>query len=305
MKIRKWYYAAERSRYAQMEDEELAETRIEKEEETQTEGTNTEYTTDTSEVVKGKEAEANEIKRETGRPAERSARNRLLSAEEFWALLACFLAPVGGAIILHTIRSQLNRPSEGLVANSSLTLFVAVAEFRPLSHVLNLKTAHLARMQRLRDPENRLRPDTTGLQDLIRRVTDLEARIAEPLRVVSDSESKMNAMVHQNLQSQLDALYRAVRRYEKRHATFEKRTEDRFKALEAEVKDALALAAAAARTGQQPGLVSQALTWLISLGWNAFNAGWAILTYPWRLTGYMASEARSWLWGTDRRRRRG
>ncbi|KAF2272752.1 uncharacterized protein EI97DRAFT_461695 [Westerdykella ornata] len=297
----RWYHAAERSRDAEMEAKRSADSREENE------GFRAEeVSADTFGVAKGTGEEANKPE-EAALPSQHdtSAAERLLSEEEAWALLTCFLAPIAGAIVLHAIRSQLNRPPDGIVENTNLTLFVAVAEFRPLSHVLNLRTAHLTRAHRIPDAQNGARLDSAGLQDIVNRVTDLEERVAEPVRVIADSESsRMNAVAQKNLQSQLDALYRAVRRYEKRHVTFEQRTEERFKALEAEVKDALALAAAAARTAHRPGMVSRALTWLVTLASDVFNTGWAIVSYPWRLAHYMMSEAKSSLFVVSRPRQR-
>ena len=56
-------------------------------------------------------------------PAHEAATNELYT-HEMLALLSCFLFPLLGAYLLHTIRSQLSRPSEGLVSDYNLTIFL-------------------------------------------------------------------------------------------------------------------------------------------------------------------------------------
>ena len=43
-----------------------------------------------------------------------------------------------GAYLLHTIRGQLTRPSEGLVSDYNLTIFLCAAEIRPVSHLIKM-----------------------------------------------------------------------------------------------------------------------------------------------------------------------
>ena len=62
-------------------------------------------------------------------PAHEAATNELYT-HEVLALLSCFLFPLLGAYLLHTIRSQLSRPSEGLVSNYNLTIFLLASELR-------------------------------------------------------------------------------------------------------------------------------------------------------------------------------
>jgi len=61
-----------------------------------------------------------------------------LRMNEMLALLACFVGPCIGGWLLHAIRSQLSRPSEGLVSNFNLTIFVLAAELRPAAQVVKL-----------------------------------------------------------------------------------------------------------------------------------------------------------------------
>lgn len=62
--------------------------------------------------------------------------------------------------------------------------------------------------------------------------------------------------VQTTLQTQIDALNRAVRRYEKRATAQTMQTEARLQDLETRLRDALSLAAVAANYSQKPGVLS-------------------------------------------------
>ncbi|KAK2679852.1 hypothetical protein RAB80_005033 [Fusarium oxysporum f. sp. vasinfectum] len=66
---------------------------------------------------------------------------------EIIALASCFILPLLGAYLLHAIRSQLSRPSEGLVSNYNLTIFLLVAELRVLAVRRYEKKATLLQFQ--------------------------------------------------------------------------------------------------------------------------------------------------------------
>lgn len=219
--------------------------------------------------------------------------------------MCCFLGPILGAYLLHAIRSQLTRPAEGLVSDYNLTIFAMAAELRPVSHIIKLKQSRMTRLQRI------VRSDTSGrlakadAQDLSRRLAEVEERLAEPAAPASDVETvKISATVRQGLQPQLDALNRAVRRYEKRQAAQAIQSEARFGELETRLKDALSLAAAAARTGQKPGLVSMVFTWVIGTVTYCVQTSWAAVTYPFRVTISLATEVKSWLLNERQPRKR-
>ena len=92
------------------------------------------------------------------------------------------------------------------------------AELRPISHVIKLKQSRMVRLQRIVRPDTKDLSAKTDAPELSRRLAEVEARLAEPI-VSSDAETiKLSATVRQGLQPQLDALNRAVRRYEKRQA---------------------------------------------------------------------------------------
>ena len=182
-----------------------------------------------------------------------------LYIHEILALMSCLLLPLVAAYLLHTIRSQLSRPSEGLVSNYNLTIFVMVSELRVFSHMLKLvqsRTLHLRRVV-----ENSPFPSSVDagatLKELYARLERLESRSSAEEAivqqgVVSDSarakqEAAVTRDVRNAIQPELDALNRAVRRYEKKATMLQFQTESRFAAVDARLDDAIALAAAAAK----------------------------------------------------------
>ena len=193
-------------------------------------------------------------------PAHEAATNELYT-HEMLALLSCFLFPVLGAYLLHTIRSQLKRPSEGLVSNYNLTIFLLASELRPMAHLVKLiqsRTLHLQRVVNSNPYDNENGNEDGDVKDMLRRVEDLEARnsIAEPTPgndpVLNGKQSAiLTTEVRRTLQPDLDALNRAVRRYEKRATLQTFQTESRLLDLEARLNDAISLAAAAANNGQK------------------------------------------------------
>ncbi|KAF4968243.1 hypothetical protein FSARC_4334 [Fusarium sarcochroum] len=183
---------------------------------------------------------------------------------EITALASCFVLPLLGAYLLHAIRSQLSRPSEGLVSNYNLTIFLLVSELRVLSHMIKLvqsRTLHLQRV--VQGGPSKFQ--TTGnnnseqLEAVLARLERLESRVAadesiaaqEPKQESSTkTKQKDNAVardVRNAIQPELDALNRAVRRYEKKATLLQFQTESRFSGVDARLDDAIALAASAAK----------------------------------------------------------
>jgi len=205
-------------------------------------------------------------------PAHEAATNELYT-HEILALLSCFLFPLLGAYLLHTIRSQLTRPSEGLVSNYNLTIFLLASELRPMAHLVKLiqsRTLHLQRVVNS-NPYDTVNGKAVGdVKDLMRRLEDLEARnsIAETSQgseptLTGKQSAVLTTEVRRTLQPDLDALNRAVRRYEKRATLQAFQTESRLHELEARLSDAISLAAAAAKNGQgQRGFTGIILEWI-------------------------------------------
>ncbi|KAL5356532.1 hypothetical protein BJX96DRAFT_171698 [Aspergillus floccosus] len=204
-----------------------------------------------------------------------NAASKELQIHELVALASCFVFPIIGTWLLHTIRSKLSRPSEGLVSNYNLTIFLLASEIRPFSHLLKMvqaRTLHLQRVVASSYEDEKEKIDASTITDLIRRLDELEAHIAESAATRSsenteasgeeesaarDSEvtksviAEATADIRKAFQPDIDALTRAVRRYEKRTAITTQQTESRLHDLETQVRDAFSLAAAAQRSSSQ------------------------------------------------------
>lgn len=206
---------------------------------------------------------------DAGRPEQRQHHRRAAEAQaikelqihELAALASCFVFPVIGTWLLHAIRSSLSRPSEGLVSNYNLTIFLLASEVRPFAHLLKLvqaRTLHLQRIVASASDEDRV--DAGKVQDLTNRLEELEAHIAEaaaarlatsPSQEAPDAPNLITQAAveaRRALQPDIEALNRAVRRYEKRTALSTVQSDTRFQQLEAQTRDAIALAAAAQRS---------------------------------------------------------
>lgn len=188
------------------------------------------------------------------------AAQKELQMHEILALLACFLFPVVGAWLLHAIRAQLSRPSEGLVSNYNLTIFLLASEIRPLSHLVKLIQARTLHLQRVVASgildDNEI--DTSKVLDIAKRLEELEAHVvdtAEDAQKKTDGSSERTLVqatsdMRKTIQPELDALNRAVRRYEKRTTISALQTEARLQELELRLKDVVVLAAAAQRNAE-------------------------------------------------------
>lgn len=177
---------------------------------------------------------------------------------EILALASCALFPLISAYLLHAIRSQLSRPSEGLVSNYNLTIFLLAAELRVFSHMFKLVQARTLHLQRaVQSGPLGLQTGTNGeekMEQLFSRLEQLESRSvmeANPGGPTGPTKGKSDAAlirdVKNAIQPELDALNRAVRRYEKKATLLQFQTDSRFNGLEARLDDAIALAATAAK----------------------------------------------------------
>ncbi|RJE18967.1 hypothetical protein PHISCL_08689 [Aspergillus sclerotialis] len=215
------------------------------------------------------------------------AANRELQVHELVALASCFILPLIGTWLLHSIRSKLSRPSEGLVSNYNLTIFLLASEIRPFSHLLKMVQSRTLYLQRIVASSPLSQEDNLTarkLAELTSRVEELEAHNASTATAPpypdypKDSDhnlvSQATADVRKAIQPDIDALNRAVRRYEKRTTLMSLQTDSRLRELEAQIRDALSLAAAAQRTSPQGlhGLVS-----------TLFDYSYAALVIPFQI----------------------
>ena len=208
-----------------------------------------------------------------------------------------------GTWLLHHIRSQLTRPSEGLVSNYNLTIFLMVAELRPLSHLLKLIQARTLHLQRIAAP-NAIDADLStltpqSLSALTSRLDDLEAHIAssqppdsKPPSLTNNGTPSSNQDIinsaRKAMTPDIEALNRAVRRYEKRATLLSMQTEARLADLEGRLSDAIALAAAAERNVSNISRKSAAaalLDWASAAVLLPIQAGYSLVMLPVRVTG--------------------
>ncbi|TQS39127.1 hypothetical protein Golomagni_00352 [Golovinomyces magnicellulatus] len=183
--------------------------------------------------------------------SQQRAASRQLRRHESVALISCFVLPLLGAYLLHSLRSQLNRPSDGLVSNYNLTIFLMASELRPIAHVIKLiqaRTIHLQRIVTSKADGKDLAIELA--KGLTQRLEDLEARcvIHEKSSAFKGSDKQTNSLVtdvRKSIQSDIDALNRAVRRYEKRATLQTMQTESRLQEIESRLNDVVSLAAAA------------------------------------------------------------
>ncbi|PHH68424.1 hypothetical protein CDD82_566 [Ophiocordyceps australis] len=243
--------------------------------------------------------------------AQQQAALRELHVYEVAALVACLVLPLVSAGLLHAIRAQLSRPSEGLVSNYNLTIFLLVSELRVFSHMLRLvqsRTLHLQRVVHRHSPFA-----SSPADDLVRRLDRLEALISSPDAphgataswpaassgldlpaglVNAKQEAAISRHVRNALSPDLEALNRAVRRYEKKTTLLQLQTEARFATLDARIDDAIALAAAAAKNSLPVrSRLLRAVDSLTATALLPFRAAAALIFLPLRWSFALARRA--------------
>lgn len=249
--------------------------------------------------------EAATDKNKTATSAKQQSALSELYLHEVMALVSCFSLPLVSAFILHMIRSQLSRPSEGLVSNYNLTIFILVSEVRVLSHMIKLVQARTLHLQRVvhssSNPFGTL-PTTNSLRinAMLERLDALESDSA-PLRnsgnnnnsnasnvLPEEDEETVKAAqgavltkdVRNAIQPELDALNRAVRRYEKKSTLLQSHVDAHFAAVDARVEDAIALAAVAAKNSNRSSILVRAFDALVALVLFPFNAVLQLVLMP-------------------------
>lgn len=161
-----------------------------------------------------------------------------------------------------------------------------------MSHLVKLvqaRTLHLQRVVKDNPYQSVDEQQNQDISDIRDKISELEERVqAAPLQtsgplsgeagkgrtVDEKSMAVIGTNVRRQVQPELDALNRAVRRYEKRAALQAMQTESRLLDLEARLGDAISLAAAAAKGSQTKSSVATVIEW----------AGAGMLL-PWQITG--------------------
>jgi hypothetical protein len=224
-----------------------------------------------------------------------AARDELRRVERL-AFAACFLGPLLAAYLVHHVRSQLTRMrGKGIFNDLNLAIFILVAEMRPVSRLVRMQKERTLHLQRVVRAEHQERPQSAGAEEVAQRLAELEARFDGPMHNSNVDVMKVSADVRQSMQHQLDALNRAVRKYEKRHMAQSIQIEARFQEIDVRLKDTLSLAAAAARTGQKPGIISMTISWIAGLLSYCLQLAWDIVLYPFRTASVLVAVVRSWV----------
>ena len=211
------------------------------------------------------------------------------------ALAACFIFPVIMTWVLHHLRASLSRPAEGLISNTNLTIFLFAAEFRPCHEVGKMFQARTIWLQKSVATSSKAKglgsaDAIEDLPSLFKRVTDVEEHIVASQSngaASGKSETEIITAVRKSIQPELDALNRAVRRYEKRATVQAMDTDSRLQGLEARMSDAITLAAAAERSVIQAresnrlvSLIYGLLSWPITLASSIMAIPLQLLTLP-------------------------
>ena len=197
--------------------------------------------------------------------------------------------------LLHQLRASLSRPAEGLISNTNLTIFLFAAEFRPCHEIGKMFQARTLYLQKSLAVSSKARGTRVaeGIEDLpslIKRVSDVEEHILASQNngaASRKSEAELSTSVRKSIQAELDALNRAVRRYEKRATVQAMETDSRLQGLEARMSDAITLAAAAERSVIQAresnklvSLIYGLLSWPITLLSAVMAMPLQLLTLP-------------------------
>ncbi|KAI1828298.1 hypothetical protein F4861DRAFT_535261 [Xylaria intraflava] len=219
-----------------------------------------------------------------------------LYLHEILALAWCFVFPMLGAYMLHTIRTQLSRPSEGLVSDYNLTIFLCAAEVRPVSHLIRMIQKRTLHVQALvaQNPHAQKPVTNDQLKALYDRLNELEARCtrdesaphsssAQPEIQQTLVESAVGREFRRRAQPELEALNRAMRRYEKRLTLLASQNDRKIEHMEYRFNDAIALAASAAKNSKSQWTP---LGWLVEtiavVTMLPVQAATAVITFPFR-----------------------
>ncbi|KAI5207131.1 hypothetical protein E4T39_02180 [Aureobasidium subglaciale] len=223
-----------------------------------------------------------------------------LRQHELLALISTFLVPACAAYLLHVIRGQLSRPSEGLVSDYNLTIFLLAAEIRPVRQLIRLftqRTLHLQRIVRGNTDPSLTNKKDKAISELASRLVALEVKFGNHLSspgvsmVQKEDVTALSGDIKKRYEPRLDALERAVRRYEKRATTLTLLTEQRLQYLENRLQDALSLAAVAAQSSSKPGVVAAILSTLAKTMAIPLEFAWFALVWPLKMTELVIKRA--------------
>ncbi|PNS15491.1 hypothetical protein CAC42_750 [Sphaceloma murrayae] len=213
-----------------------------------------------------------------------------LRTHEKVALLSTFVLPALGAYLLHVIRSQLSKGSTALVSDYNLTIFLLAAEIRPFRQLIKLVTNRTLHLQRIANSADHfVDKNTHRSAEIESRLEVLEAKVSDPTSspVIAPGQkeemAQLSAELRKRYEPRIDALERAVRRYEKRVTTLTMLTDQRMQQLDSRLQDALSLAAVAAQSSQKPSIVATTMSYFARLVMMPVEAACFVIVWPIRV----------------------
>lgn len=225
---------------------------------------------------------------------EREAAARSLRWHEKFALGWCCLFPVLAAFLLHSIRGQLSRRSEGLLSNYNLLIFVGAAELKPVAHFIKMLHNSTIRKQQIvaNNPYEQRKQREQDFEALHDRINELETRLSareaastnnveQEQATIKSVETLVMRNYRDKVQPEVESVTRAMRRYEKKLSNIIDQIDIRLEYLDQRSNDAIALAAVAARQkNNQGGVISWAFEQALAMFLLPFQAAVTVLTFP-------------------------
>lgn len=159
--------------------------------------------------------------------------------------------------------------------------------------MIQARTLHLQRIVATNPHSPSDSISSSALQDLQSRLAELENHVVDTTSNGSSSKSApadLKTQIRKNIQPDLEALNRAVRRYEKRATLLTMQTESRLQELEKRMGDAITLAAAAERSAQsnrqrRGSGVGLMVDWVAAMTMLPLQLAWTALSLPGRVLG--------------------
>lgn len=161
--------------------------------------------------------------------------------------------------------------------------------------MIQTRTLHLQRTVATNPhlPSQSSPSSASALTDLSTRLAELESHIADTTTANGNTLKSpplpdLTTQIRKNIQPDLDALNRAVRRYEKKATILAMQTESRLIDLEKRMTDAITLAAAAERTSQSNRqrsgpTISLLFDYVATVAMLPIRLVWGVVTLPGRV----------------------
>ena len=238
-----------------------------------------------------------------------------LRTQESFALISTFLFPALAAYLLHVLRGQLSPSSTGLVSDYNLSIFLLVAEIRPCRQLIRLVKRRTLHLQRSATPADAADPggaEPSTIRTLTTRLNELEQQLQEQASTSLNGHAKhttiqkshfdeLSAEMKKRYESRIDALERAVRRYEKRTTTLAMVTEQRLKAIDTRLSDTLSLAAVAAQESHRRSAFGRMIDGLLAMVMLPLRMAGMVVMAPVKVLEEAYARLKAFLFGSKPR----